>query len=178
MTTGAWARAARRRRAAGRRSVGPARDARRGSACSKKLLATERPAGRRRCSDRNRRCLYVPHRGRRDQRVLAGLGPCNAEGRRVRRAVRAMPDMTDSPGGGYHGYCPLEGFAMSDSLRFFEAIKRIDAANAEDPNRGSVDGREAPAELLYGQRMTRWLDRLEPQASEPLRLAVRSQHLC
>src|SRR5581483_7007538 len=65
-----------------------------------------------------------------------------------------------------------------DSLRFFEAIKRIDAANAEDPNRGSVDGREAPAELLYGQRMTRWLDRLEPQASEPLRLAVRSQHLC
>ena len=32
--------------------------------------------------------------------------------------------------------------------------------------------------MLYAQRMTHWLDRLAPEASEPLRLAARSQHLC
>jgi uncharacterized protein DUF4202 len=31
---------------------------------------------------------------------------------------------------------------------------------------------------VYSRRMTRWLERLEPEASEALRLAARAQHLC
>jgi hypothetical protein len=68
--------------------------------------------------------------------------------------------------------------AMGTELsRFNEAIERIDAANAQDPGRALHAGREVPAELFYGQRMSAWLDRLEPGASEALRLAVRCQHL-
>ena len=65
----------------------------------------------------------------------------------------------------------------TDQARFREAIARFDAANAEDPNRVSDAGRDVPAELLYAQRMTAWLDRLYPDASEHLRLAARAQHL-
>lgn len=57
------------------------------------------------------------------------------------------------------------------------AISRIDAANAEDPNRSLVDGQPVPHELHYARRMTQWLERLEPGASDALRLAVRCQHL-
>lgn len=67
---------------------------------------------------------------------------------------------------------------MTQSSELIEAFRRFDAANAEDPNRASFEGRELPAELLYAQRMTRWLERLDPNASEPLKLAVRCQHLC
>jgi hypothetical protein len=52
--------------------------------------------------------------------------------------------------------------------RFQEAISRIDAANAADP-RG--------VELPYAQRLSGWVERLSPQASEPLRLAARAQHI-
>ena len=53
--------------------------------------------------------------------------------------------------------------------RFQDAITRIDAANAADP-RG--------VELPYAQRLSAWVDRLAPEASEALRLAARAQHLC
>lgn len=66
---------------------------------------------------------------------------------------------------------------MNDSDRFHAAIARIDAANAEDPNRESVDGQPQPKELIYGRRMSQWLERLRPDAPEPLRLAARSQHI-
>ena len=56
-----------------------------------------------------------------------------------------------------------------NSVRFQDAIARIDAANAADP-RG--------IELPYSQKLSAWLDRLAPDASEPLRLAVRAQHIC
>jgi Domain of unknown function (DUF4202) len=52
--------------------------------------------------------------------------------------------------------------------RFSLAIEGFDAANAQDPK---------GAELLYGQRMTGWLERLYPDASEELRLACRAQHI-
>lgn len=52
--------------------------------------------------------------------------------------------------------------------RLRAALARIDAGNAEDP-----EGRE----LLYGERMSAWLERLEPEPSEALRIAVRAQHL-
>ena len=65
----------------------------------------------------------------------------------------------------------------NSSDRFASAIARIDAANAQDPNRTVVDGVESPHELHYARRMSQWLARLEAGASEALRLAVRCQHL-
>lgn len=67
--------------------------------------------------------------------------------------------------------------SLSDPDRFRRAIERFDAINAEDPNVATVDGVEHPKELLYAQRMTAWLERLFPDASEALRLAARSQHI-
>src|SRR3712207_2932768 len=65
----------------------------------------------------------------------------------------------------------------TDATRFARAVERIDAAHAEDPTAAYSQGRAFPAELLYAQRMDEWLGRLEPEASEALRLAVRCQHL-
>ena len=61
--------------------------------------------------------------------------------------------------------------------RFEDALRLIDEANSVDPNTESFEGEEYPKELLYSMRMTNWLDTIEPQASEALRLAVRSQHI-
>src|SRR5690349_14261387 len=61
--------------------------------------------------------------------------------------------------------------------RFRLAIERFDAANARDPNVTVVDGVAQPKELVYARRMTQWLNKLEPDASETLQLAARSQHL-
>ncbi|HEV8377716.1 MAG TPA: DUF4202 domain-containing protein [Tepidisphaeraceae bacterium] len=55
-----------------------------------------------------------------------------------------------------------------ESGKFRSAMERFDAANAEDP-----DGEE----LVYAQRMSEWLEKLEPNASQALRLAARSQHI-
>ena len=66
----------------------------------------------------------------------------------------------------------------ADAERFNRAIHRFDAANAEDPQREVVDGVSYPKELLYAQRLTAWLDRFAPDASEALRLAARCQHIC
>lgn len=61
------------------------------------------------------------------------------------------------------------GTMMSESAdRFQRAIERFDRENARDPNQ---------KELLYAHRMTQWLDRLVPDASEPLKLAARCQHI-
>jgi hypothetical protein len=66
---------------------------------------------------------------------------------------------------------------LADSERFTEAMRRFDEANSEDPNREIVDGVSHSKELLYAQRLTAWLDRFAPEASEALRLAARSQHI-
>jgi hypothetical protein len=67
---------------------------------------------------------------------------------------------------------------IADAQRFQAAIERFDAANRADPNKELFHGQEYPRELLYAERMTEWLERLASDASEPLRLAARSQHLC
>ncbi len=64
------------------------------------------------------------------------------------------------------------------SEKFHQAIEKIDAANAQDPNHETVDGQTFPKEILYSQRMGKWLEQLEPEASEALLLAARSQHIC
>lgn len=56
---------------------------------------------------------------------------------------------------------------------FERALAAIDAAHAEDPEK---EGGE-PRELAYARRMGLWLEKLSPNASEPLKLAVRCQHL-
>ena len=71
----------------------------------------------------------------------------------------------------------LNAGAVTDPARFDRAIARIDAANALDPNRETVGGRERPKELVYAERMTAMLRRFAPDASEILRLAVRCQHI-
>ena len=65
----------------------------------------------------------------------------------------------------------------ADAERFKAAIARFDAANAADPTTEIFQGTVYPKELLYAQRMTTWLDKLTPDASEVLRLAVRCQHI-
>jgi len=57
--------------------------------------------------------------------------------------------------------------------RLAQALAAIDAANAHDPD--VSEG--APAAQLYGRRMSAELDRLFPDASEPLQIAARGQHI-
>ena len=66
---------------------------------------------------------------------------------------------------------------MIDIERFDRASARVDAANADDPNRASVAGHERPEELLYAERLTAMLARFAPDAAEALRLAARCQHI-
>ena len=66
---------------------------------------------------------------------------------------------------------------MSNEQRFQEAIHRIDAANAQDPHTEVADGQEAPKELVYGQRMSAWVERLRRDAPEAVLLAARAQHI-
>jgi hypothetical protein len=66
---------------------------------------------------------------------------------------------------------------MTQDARFRAAVERMDAFNRADPNREIVAGKEYPKELLYAERMTAWLERLAPEASEAQRLAARSQHI-
>lgn len=57
--------------------------------------------------------------------------------------------------------------------RLQTALDAIDKANALDPNQ--TDG--MPNEFLYGQRMTAEQKLLYPDASEPLQIACRGQHI-
>ena len=67
---------------------------------------------------------------------------------------------------------------MSDTMRFEAARRRFDAANSLDPNLEIVEGVARPRELVYAERLTHWVVKLRPDASEELRLAARCQHLC
>ena len=60
---------------------------------------------------------------------------------------------------------------MSDRLQC--ALNAIDAANARDPTHEAGE----PAEVLYGRRMSEALAAFAPDASEPLQIAVRGQHI-
>ena len=69
-------------------------------------------------------------------------------------------------------------FQPSDRHRFEAALRRFDEENSRDPNSEMADGAPRPREWLYAQRLTKWVLRLDPEASEALRLAARCQHLC
>jgi Domain of unknown function (DUF4202) len=57
------------------------------------------------------------------------------------------------------------------------AIAAFRAENARDPQHIGHGDRALPRELLDAERLAVWIERLEPQASEPLRLAGHCQHL-
>ncbi len=57
------------------------------------------------------------------------------------------------------------------------AIALVDAANSEDPNQVTLDGKDWPKELLYSQRMSDMLQRFRPDADAAQQLAIRAQHV-
>lgn len=59
-----------------------------------------------------------------------------------------------------------------------QTLAAFDAANAQDPNTETVNGKPIAKELIYGQRMTAQLHTFFPNPSEELQLATRSQHIC
>ena len=58
-----------------------------------------------------------------------------------------------------------------------KALALIDAANREDPNQVTANGKEWPKELLYSERMTDMLERYRPDADDVMKLAIRAQHI-
>jgi hypothetical protein len=67
-----------------------------------------------------------------------------------------------------------ENFQPRDAKKFKAATRRFDEENSRGPNREDSQ----PRELLYARRLTNWVLRLCPDASEELRLAARCQHIC
>jgi hypothetical protein len=67
--------------------------------------------------------------------------------------------------------------AAAEQLRA-RAIAAFQAENARDPRTLRDErGQQRPRELLDAERLAAWVERLEPQASEALRLAGHCQHL-
>ena len=60
---------------------------------------------------------------------------------------------------------------------FNTAIELIDAANSEDPNIESSDGKDWPKELLYSMRMSDMIKRYAPEADDAMKIAVHAQHI-
>ncbi len=58
-----------------------------------------------------------------------------------------------------------------------KAIALIDAANSEDQNRETSDGKDWPNELLYSHRMSNMLERYAANADDAMKLAIRAQHI-
>ncbi|MCU0789237.1 MAG: DUF4202 domain-containing protein [Verrucomicrobia bacterium] len=56
-------------------------------------------------------------------------------------------------------------------------MQRFDQANSLDPNTERDQAGQRPRELLYAERLSGWIERLKPDASEALRLAARCQHI-
>lgn len=63
------------------------------------------------------------------------------------------------------------------SRRFHEAIRRFDQANRQDPNQEWSESEFHPREWIFAIRLYNWVLLLQPNASEPLLLAARCQHL-
>ncbi|KAF2204031.1 hypothetical protein GQ43DRAFT_438296 [Delitschia confertaspora ATCC 74209] len=65
------------------------------------------------------------------------------------------------------------------STPYEKAFSAIDAAHSEDPTKiplSSDPSLSIPYELHYAQKCTEYLNKRCPNASEPLRLAIRAQH--
>jgi hypothetical protein len=71
-----------------------------------------------------------------------------------------------------------EWFEPEDPQRFAAAVRRFDEENSHDPNLETIADTARPRELVYAEWLSEWIVKLCPNASEPLRLAGRCQHLC
>ena len=60
---------------------------------------------------------------------------------------------------------------------YLVALKLIDEAHTLDPKKVEVNGRKIPYELHYSEKMSSYLEKCNPNASNVLRLAIRAQHL-
>lgn len=60
--------------------------------------------------------------------------------------------------------------------KYETAVKLIDEAHSEDPTKVTIDGESIPYELHYAHKMSSYLEKRMPNASDPLRLAIRAQH--
>ena len=63
------------------------------------------------------------------------------------------------------------------SPRFERVLAAIDRLNNEDPHLVPDRGARRPWELVHAERMSAWIERLAPHASELLRIAARGQHV-
>lgn len=61
--------------------------------------------------------------------------------------------------------------------RLNRVLERIDQLNRQDPHTVLVGQTPQPWEYVYSQWLTEWVLRLNPQASELLRIAARGQHV-
>jgi hypothetical protein len=66
---------------------------------------------------------------------------------------------------------------MQDEVKFKKAMDAFDQYNSKDPILEVLNGQPVSKELLYAQRMTRRLMLYQPDSSEHLQLAARSQHM-
>jgi hypothetical protein len=65
---------------------------------------------------------------------------------------------------------------VTEADRFGRAVAAIDAGNSDDPNVVTVGARTGPKEIVHAELVTAWVERLRPDASEPLLLAARGHH--
>src|SRR5207247_3369195 len=68
--------------------------------------------------------------------------------------------------------------AASETDRSARPLSGFGEESTKDPNIEVAGRKEWPRELLYAQRLYDWVLRLQPNASETLLLAARSQHIC
>ncbi|HBP28113.1 MAG: DUF4202 domain-containing protein [Advenella sp.] len=66
---------------------------------------------------------------------------------------------------------------MTSSSRLKQAYSAFDAVNKTDPNAFHWQEQDWPRELFLAIKLTEWVLKLAPNASEPLRLAARCQHI-
>lgn len=64
-----------------------------------------------------------------------------------------------------------------NTIRFKRAVLHFDAAHREDPRLVTSGARETQWSSLYHQRLSHWVEYLDLNASEALRLATRCQHI-
>lgn len=67
---------------------------------------------------------------------------------------------------------------MEVTNKLQKAFELFDLANEKDPNREVFQGKSYSKEVLYAMRMTEKLNEFAPDASEPLKLTARCQHIC
>ncbi|GAB2710264.1 DUF4202 domain-containing protein [Halomonas garicola] len=60
---------------------------------------------------------------------------------------------------------------------FITVFDALDDLHRGDPRIVEVDGEAEPRELVYARRMSAWLEHIDSEPSDILRLAVRAQHL-